>query len=463
MSALRGMAYHFLAVLWLTLPLSAAGPTKIVFIPGTPSHGYGMHAHRAGLLLLARSLKQQWPQLETVVADNGWPGADTLEGADALVIDCDGSTHVALGHLDQVRVLSKRGVGIALIHYALEPPPGRAADAVREWIGGVYERGLSVNPDWAPAFTHFPDHPAANGLEPFSVYDEWYFNMRFAPGMKGITSILEARPPLSVLLRADGPSSGNPGVRESVRRGDLQTLAWAYERDDGGRGFGFSGAHSHHNYRDDNFRKAMLNGLAWVAGLEVPPEGVESTQPTWDEIAANQDYHRPENWEEESGLRIKGNAEPVYITDPITLDATQPFHLEVAIPPQRYRHIYFVFEANSSSRVNGRIRWRNPVFRGEPGNEAPLSQEKPAHFAGPSGALAPPEDWAEPQATMEIPVPSLLQYHVPRGATHFIVQASFHVEKSPNSERSPFGRVLVFLAPPAERYLQVPTSAVSTP
>ena len=220
---------------------------------------------------------------------------------------------------------------------------------------------------------------------------------------------------------------------------------------------------SHHNYRNDNFRKALLNGLAWVAGLEVLPEGVESTRPTWEEIAANQDYDRPANWEEEVGLRIQGSAEPVYNTGPITLDATQPFNLEVAIPPQRYRHIYFVFEMDSSLRGNGRIRWRNPRFRGEPGNEAPLSQETPAHFVGPGGALVPPDDWAEQYTVMEIPAPSLLHYHVPRGATHFLVQAWFHPLESPNSERRPYGRVLVFFAPPAERYLQVPASAVSTP
>ena len=465
MRILRGTVFlPFLAILlWLTAPLAAAGPTKIIFIPGTPSHGYGMHEHRAGLLLLARSLKQQWPQLETVIADKGWPEADTFADADALVIDCDGSAHAALDHLDQVSALANRGVGIALIHFALEPPPGRAADAVREWIGGVYERGLSVNPDWAPEFTNFPDHPAANGLRPFSVYDEWYFNMRFAPGLKGVTPILQARPPLTVLLRADGPSSGNPGVRESVLRGDLHTLAWAYERPAGGRGFGFSGAHSHHNYRDDVFRKALLNGVAWVAGLEVPPGGVESTRPRWEEIAANQDFDKPANWEQLSGLSVHGNAEPVYDTGPISLDAAQPFQLEVAIPPQRYRHIYFVFEAHSSLRGNARIQWRNPRFRGEPGNEASLSEEKPAHFVGSGGALVPPDDWGEQDAMMEIPAPSLLHYHVPRGATHFLAQTKFHAVGSADSPEKPSGRVLVFFAPPAERYIQVPVSVVSTP
>jgi len=457
MSILAGALPRFLAaLLWLGLPLSSLASTKIVFIPGTPSHAYGMHEHRAGLLLLARSLKQQWPQLETVVVENGWPGSDVLADANALAIDCDGSAHVALNLLDQVSALSSRGVGIALIHFALEPPPGRAADAVREWIGAVYERGQSVNPDWAPQFRTFPDHPAANGLEPFSVYDEWYFNMRFWPGREGITSILEASAPLSVLLREDGPSSGNPVVRESVRRGDLQTLAWTYERPGRGRGFGFTGAHSHHNYRNDNFRKALLNGLAWVAGLEVPPAGVESTKPTWEEIFANQDYEKPANWEEENGLRIQGSGEPAFSTGPIT----QAFDLEVAIPPKRYRHIYFVFEPDSSSPGNGRIFWRNPRFRGEPGNEAPLSQETPAHFVGPRGALVPPADWTDQDKPMEITTPFLLHYYVPRGATHFLAQVWLDSEKPPSKGTKPSGRIHIFFAPPASRYFQAPATGL---
>ena len=86
---------------------------------------------------------------------------------------------------------------------------------------------------------NFPEHPVANGLKPFSVYDEWYFNMRFIPQHKNVTPILEARPPLSTLLRKDGPSSNNPTVTESVRKGDRHPVAWVYEPPDRGRGFGF--------------------------------------------------------------------------------------------------------------------------------------------------------------------------------------------------------------------------------
>jgi len=51
----------------------------------------------------------------------------------------------------------------------------------------------------------------------------------------------------------------------------------ASERLEGGRGFGFTGGHYHRNWGNDNFRKIMLNAILWVAKVEVPPEGVDSS------------------------------------------------------------------------------------------------------------------------------------------------------------------------------------------
>ena len=66
-------------------------------------------------------------------------------------------------------------------------------------------------------------------------------------------------------------------VREAVAKGEPQTVAWTSERPDSGRGFGFTGGHFHRNWGDDNFRKVVLNGILWVAKVEVPPDGVQST------------------------------------------------------------------------------------------------------------------------------------------------------------------------------------------
>ena len=66
-------------------------------------------------------------------------------------------------------------------------------------------------------------------------------------------------------------------------------MAWAFERPNGGRSFGYTGGHYHKNWQNDDIRKLVLNAIAWSAGVNVPDAGVASTTPTADEMAANLD------------------------------------------------------------------------------------------------------------------------------------------------------------------------------
>ena len=81
--------------------------------------------------------------------------------------------------------------------------------------GGYFETDWSVNPHWTADFTALPDHPITQGIAPFSMLDEWYFNMRFVPGMEGVTPVLSAVPPAETMERGDGPHSGNPGGKSN--------------------------------------------------------------------------------------------------------------------------------------------------------------------------------------------------------------------------------------------------------
>lgn len=278
-----------LAVVVMT---ASAADKKIVLIAGKPSHGAGEHEHRAGCLLL-QSCLQGVPGVTSVVYSNGWPvDADTaFADAAAIIVYCDGGGGHPLiqgERLKTIGALMDRGVGLACLHYGIEPTKDRGQPEFLEWIGGAFEIHWSVNPHWDADFKSLPAHPITRGVKPFQIRDEWYFNMRFRDGMKGVTPILSAVPPASTTNRADGAHSGNPAVREMVARGDVQHLAWAVERPDGGRGFGFSGAHFHRNWADDNFRKLALNAILWVAKVEVPADGVQS-QVTPEQLQENLD------------------------------------------------------------------------------------------------------------------------------------------------------------------------------
>jgi type 1 glutamine amidotransferase len=273
-----------------------AAKKKIVFLPGGPSHDYGSHEHNAGCMLLAHYLRDNLPGYEAEVHREGWPaeGLAAFEGADAVVVYCDGGGgHLLLPHREEFQQVLDRGVGLVCIHYAVEVPKGADGDLFVNWLGGYFEPHWSVNPHWTANFSKLPDHPITRGVKPFEINDEWYYHMRFRPNMKDVTPILSAMPPVSTLERPDGPHSGNPDVRAAVARKEIQHVAWASERGNGGRSFGFTGGHVHWNWGDDNFRKVMLNAIVWTAKGDVPAEGVGGATPSRDELEANQDEPKP--------------------------------------------------------------------------------------------------------------------------------------------------------------------------
>ena len=261
------------------LPASAlaAETAKIVLVAGRPSHAPGDHEFNAGCKLLAKCLAEV-PGVDPVVVAGGWPKDEAVfEGARTIVFFMDGGKGhpiVQKDHLEKIQKLTDKGVGLVCLHYAVEVPKGTPGDKFIDWIGGYYETGFSTNPHWTADITKFPEHPTTRGVKPFSIRDEWYFNIRFRPEMKGVTPILAAKPDDKT---RQGVSASPRGPYQHIvdAKGREEVLAWAVERPDGGRGFGFTGAHAHKNWGDPNFRKLVLNAILWSAKLEVPADGME--------------------------------------------------------------------------------------------------------------------------------------------------------------------------------------------
>ena len=280
--------------------LTAAVETKeILFLAGKKSHGYGAHEHKAGSMLLASCLNESGLDINAkVVIDGEWPQGEENEARpDSVVMYCDGfKRHLAKEHQSEIQAWVDHGVGVACLHFGVEVEPEDLGAQFLAWIGGYFEIGWSVNPHWTAVFNDFPEHPITQGVQPFSILDEWYYHMRFQPEMKGVTPILSALPPVHSLTdrSKDTNRGSNPTVLAAVQAGEKQHVAWAYERPDGARGFGFTGGHFHKNWQQDDFRKIVLNAIVWTAKCEVPEGGVFSRTPTDIEMEANQDYPKPE-------------------------------------------------------------------------------------------------------------------------------------------------------------------------
>lgn len=260
---------------------------KVVLVAGSKSHGPGDHEFFAGTAILCSLLKQNgvWP----VMARDGWPKNEKVfDGASALLFYMDGRQGhpvVQKGRLDLLRKSVDGGVGWLNLHYAVDYLP-KDGETVVGWMGGFYDPRTSINPHWEADVRGLPKHPVANGVSPFKLRDEWYFNMHWVGDVpdvsdaKGVTPILQAIPPDNTRKTAD--SAKYPGR--------LETLAWAYERNDGGgRGFGFTGGHSHKNWANENFRRVVTNAVLWAAKADVP-EGGAKVEFSPSDLNRNLDY-----------------------------------------------------------------------------------------------------------------------------------------------------------------------------
>ena len=258
---------------------------RLVFIASRADHGArGNHEFMAGAMYLARRINEVYPKAHAVVfAEEKWP--ENLLTADAVIV---GLNHGGRAASDpNIKAAMARGAGFMAIHFGVEVNKGEQGDNYLAWAGGYFETFWSVNPWWIADIKTIGEHPTTRGVKPFAIRDEWYYHMRFVDGMQGVTPVLSAVAPRDT-VHFDGkkPSDrgGNADVLAAVEAGKPQHLAWAYQRPGVGRGFGFTGFHVYDNLRNDSFRTVLLNGAAWVAGLEIPRDGIPSTTPSQEEL-----------------------------------------------------------------------------------------------------------------------------------------------------------------------------------
>jgi type 1 glutamine amidotransferase len=262
-----------MALMLATAGTQEAKPKKIVLIAGPlDSHPRETHEYERNVLLLKHCLMTA-PALKGARVEvhfNGWPAdPSTLDDADTIFFSSGGSepSNVERNPIyvgDRLAVLERqmnRGCGLVQFHWSTFNPV-KHHDRITEWVGGYFDAESGPGGKWASTLATrewktsigTPDHPIARGVEPFPVKEEFYFKLRFR----------EDDPRLKpILLCAEGDVRAN-------------TVAYAVERKDGGRGFGFTGGHFYANWWVPGFRKLVLNAIAWTAKVEVPPGGVES-------------------------------------------------------------------------------------------------------------------------------------------------------------------------------------------
>lgn len=261
--------------------------TKIVFLAGPKDHGWpGRHEYEKDLRVLAASLEQSanLKNITTVVHVGRVPhDLELFRDAAAIVINSssdrletethplfpgnpttngrgyDEATTAFLKSLDAL--IREKQIGVVIFHYANWAENWAARGYHMAWTGGLWVQMSSRNPvdQWAMT-PETPSHPVLNGVQPWTYRDEIFCRFHL-PNDRRRTNLLLATPQQDRL--GIGP----------------QTASWAYQRDDGGRGFVYGGVDWHESMNLEDYRKFLLNGIVWAARLEVPAEGVQSPHP----------------------------------------------------------------------------------------------------------------------------------------------------------------------------------------
>jgi len=275
-----------LAIFGAMAQAAAADTKKILFLAGPRDHGApGRHEYERDLKTLAQSFDKagNLGGVTTQVIVGKLPREMTLEGVAAIVIDSssdradneihplfppnpttngrgyDAETTAFLKSLDE-RIKAQK-IGIVILHYATWAENWRAREYYLNWTGGLWVQIASKNPqdDWSMTLES-KRHPILRGVKPWKYRDEVFCRF-LLPNDKRRTNLLLATPAADKL---------NIGP---------QIASWAYQRDDGGRGFVFGGLDFRDNLALDNYRRFLLNGIAWAANIEIPKGGIQSPTP----------------------------------------------------------------------------------------------------------------------------------------------------------------------------------------
>jgi type 1 glutamine amidotransferase len=275
------MRLSAILAVWLLLPViaDAAGPPvrakKIVLIAGKKSHGpegNGIHDYAWSVRLLhamlARSNVSHLVKVEHHLG--GWPrDPRTLNDADCQMIVSDGrdgTLYEEAPHLatpERVRFvesLMRRGCGLVTFHFSTFAPE-KHREMVLSSSGGYFQWEQGGMRRWYSAIRTVeaevtlpsPKHPVARGVKPFRMREEFYYNLRLSPKAVPLAEVAELK----------------------GRAKDGNVVMWALQREKG-RGFGTTCGHFYDNWENAAFRKMMLNGIVWAAGVEVPSGGVEA-------------------------------------------------------------------------------------------------------------------------------------------------------------------------------------------
>ncbi len=258
---------------------SAPRETRILIVVGPSEHPPGTHEVAAGGRLMKHCLENM-ANVPGVKADlfNEWPKDDAvLDAASTVVFIGDMFPPARLDDSKEVMkklgAMMQRGCGIVCVHYATglraEDVAADGEHPLLHWMGGYFATKCAHHQSVAKIYPSAtiapaaPQHPVWNGCREFTLNDEPYINNYF--GKDGNKPAANVTALAVSMLPPEAPKK--------------ETVSWCVERSDKGRGFAVVMPHFYRNWKIEDLRRYILNGIVWTAKLDVPKDGVETKTP----------------------------------------------------------------------------------------------------------------------------------------------------------------------------------------
>ena len=274
------------------------GKKRILFIAGSTTHRHGIHEYKAGSLLLAKALNESGLPVVAKVHWFNWPEDEScFDGVDTIIVYADAGGNYG----DKYAVLDekyKQGTALMFMHYGVHPTVEVGEKYYNKWMGGYFADAFSVNPSWIADMVPKDGHPVARGLSgSIKAFDEFYWNLSFDKSCTDCYPLATGTPTPENMVTYGSSKFWNKDAADKL--GTPQSLLWCRDPADAPRGAGFVGGHFHRNWAIDDYRKLILNTIAWVSKVEVPKDGITSESVTQETL--NQNLNRPE-WPEQVEL-----------------------------------------------------------------------------------------------------------------------------------------------------------------
>jgi type 1 glutamine amidotransferase len=236
-----------------TVDKEDATKPKVLLLGQSPDdHPRLTHEYMAGVRVIAKALQQsQRVEVTVARADGPWPeGPELIRKADVVVVFvAQGAKwiHEDPRRLEAFAQLAGRGGGLVGIHWGLGTKEQRHVEGAIKLFGGVHggpdRKYQVVTTDVTiPA----QDHPVMRGVKPGKWNEEFYYQMKLT-NAANLTPLMQAE--------IDGKK---------------ETVAWAWQRSNGGRSFGFTGGHFHQNWKQERYYRMLTQAVIWTAKVEIP-------------------------------------------------------------------------------------------------------------------------------------------------------------------------------------------------